>query len=91
MVGGAPHFEPDPAAAMTFGIETAVENGLAVDFHLDEVLDVRVQHLAELACQTAKHGMEGRVTASHCVSHGLLPPADQRGLAGSWRTAASRS
>ena len=80
VVGGAPHFEPDPAAAMTFGIETAVENGLAVDFHLDEVLDVRVQHLAELARQTAKHGMEGRVTASHCVSHGLLPPADQREL-----------
>jgi cytosine deaminase len=80
VVGGAPHFEPDPRAAIAFGLEVARERGLAVDFHLDEVLDVTVQHLGELARQTAKRGMEGRVTASHCVSHGLLPPAEQREL-----------
>ncbi len=78
VIGGAPHFEQDPQAAIAFSLMTAAEHGLAVDLHLDEVLDVSVQHLAELARQTTQKGLEGRVTASHCVSHGLLPPTEQR-------------
>jgi len=78
LVGGAPHLEDDPGAAIAFTLETAATHGLAVDLHLDEVLDESVQHLAELARQTTAAGMGGKVTASHCVSHGLLSPEDQR-------------
>ncbi|MCZ7532749.1 MAG: amidohydrolase family protein [Acidimicrobiia bacterium] len=80
VVGGAPHLEHDPGAALAFILATASEHGLAVDLHMDEVLDVSVQHLAELARQTEQSGMEGKVTASHCVSHGLLLPEEQREL-----------
>jgi cytosine deaminase len=80
LVGGAPHLEEDPAAAIAFALDLAAGNDLAVDLHLDEVLDPSVQHLAELARQTAAAGMGGRVTASHCVSHGLLTPEEQRSV-----------
>jgi cytosine deaminase len=78
LVGGAPHLEDDPGAAIAFALKTAAAHGLAVDLHLDEVLDESVQHLAELARRTEAAGMGGKVTASHCVSHGLLSPKNQR-------------
>ncbi len=80
LVGGAPHLEDDPEAAIAFAIALAAGNDLAVDLHLDEILDASVQHLAELARQTEQAGMGGRVTASHCVSHGLLSPREQRAV-----------
>ena len=80
LVGGAPHLEEDPVAAIAYALDLAVGNDLAVDLHLDEVLDPSVQHLAELARQTEAAGMGGRVTASHCVSHGLLAPEEQRNV-----------
>ncbi len=78
LVGGAPHLEDDPSTAMAVALETAAAAGVAVDLHMDEVLDAGVQYLTELARLTEAAGLGGRVTASHCVSHGLLPPEDQR-------------
>lgn len=78
IVGGAPQLNSDPAAAIAYGLRQAATHGLAVDFHMDEVLDRSMQHLGELARQTTQMGLEGRVTASHCVSHGLLTAAEQR-------------
>ncbi len=78
LVGGAPHLEDDPSMAMAVALETAAAGGVAVDLHMDEVLDAGVQYLEELARLTEAAGLGGRVTASHCVSHGLLPPEEQR-------------
>jgi cytosine deaminase len=78
IVGGCPHLEHDPLAAIDIALDAAVESGLPVDLHFDEVLDESVQHLPELARRVMVRGLEGRVTASHCVSHGLLPPDRQR-------------
>ncbi|MDX1448438.1 MAG: amidohydrolase family protein [Acidimicrobiia bacterium] len=78
LVGSCPNIEDDPGQAIETTLGAARETGLGADLHLDEVLDARVQHLELLAAATVRHGLEGRVTASHCVSHGLLDPVEQR-------------
>lgn len=78
VVGGAPHLEEDPAAALRWVLDVAAERGLPVDVHLDEVLDPAADHLPLLAREVDVRGLGGRVTASHCVSHGLFPPEYQR-------------
>lgn len=78
VVGGAPHLEEDPAAALRWILDVAAERGLPVDVHLDEVLDPAADHLPLLAREVDARGLGGRVTASHCVSHGLFRPDYQR-------------
>ena len=81
VVGGCPHLDDDPLDAIDHTLDAAAEYGRPVDLHFDEVLDVSVQHLPELARRVIARGLEGKVTASHCVSHGLLPPDEQREIA----------
>jgi cytosine deaminase len=71
LVGGVPHLEPDPRAAMAHVLELAVATERDVDLHMDETLDAGVLHLAELA--TMVDGFPHRVTASHCCSLGMQP------------------
>jgi cytosine deaminase len=71
LVGGVPHLEPDPHAAMAHVLEVAVATGRDVDLHMDETLDAGVLHLAELARMV--DGFPHRVTASHCCSLGMQP------------------
>jgi cytosine deaminase len=71
LVGGVPHLEPDPRAAMAHVLEVAVATGRDVDLHMDETLDPGVLHLAELARMV--DGFPHRVTASHCCSLGMQP------------------
>jgi len=78
VVGGAPHLEEDPAAALRWVLDVAAERGLPVDLHLGEVLDPAADHLPLLAREVDARGLGGRVTASHCVSHGLFRPDYQR-------------
>jgi cytosine deaminase len=80
-VGACPHIEEDPVGAIGHALSAAVDAGLPVDLHFDEVLDASVQHLLDLAFAVDRHGLGGRVTASHCVSHGLLDPIEQRRVA----------
>ena len=81
VVGGCPHLDDHPLEAIDHALAAAAEYGRPVDLHFDEVLDVSVQHLPELARRVIARGLEGTVTASHCVSHGLLPPDQQREVA----------
>jgi len=78
VVGACPHLEEDPVRTIRLALALAAETGSPVDLHFDEVLDPEVQHLPELARQVEALGLGGRVTASHCVSHGLLPADRQR-------------
>lgn len=71
LIGGAPHLEEDPSAATEHILKLAVETRLHVDLHVDEVLDPEYDTLTSLAEEVIRHGLEGTITASHCVSHGL--------------------
>jgi cytosine deaminase len=80
LVGGCPHLEDDPVAATDLFLTTAAEHGLPVDLHTDETLDPNKLALEYLAHAVAD-GFPHRVTASHCVSLGMLHPDRQRAIA----------
>ena len=81
LIGGAPHLEEDPEAATEHILRLAVETRLHVDLHVDEVLDPEYDTLMALSQAVINHGLEGTVTASHCVSHGLKDFAEQSTIA----------
>ena len=71
VVGGIPHFErttADGAASVTYLCELAAERGLRVDMHCDETDDPLSRHVETLAFETARLGLQGRVTGSHLTS-----------------------
>jgi cytosine deaminase len=81
LVGGCPHLEPagtTPATECLLGI--AADHGVGVDLHTDETLDPTVLGILDLIA-AVDAGFPHRVTASHCVSLGMLPEADQRRIA----------
>jgi cytosine deaminase len=81
LVGGAPHLEPDGDGAMAHALLVATRSDCAVDLHTDETLDPAKLDLRQLARMVVDAGMEGRITASHCVSLGMQPPAVQAEVA----------
>jgi cytosine deaminase len=81
VIGGVPHLEDDPDSAIDHLLNLAVETRLPVDLHVDEVLDADFDTLRDLSRSVIRHGLEGTVNASHCVSHGLKPEEEQREIA----------
>jgi cytosine deaminase len=77
VVGGCPHLEPDPLAAMVQCLTVAGEAGLPVDLHMDETLDAGVLHLRALAALVVDGDFALPVTASHCCSLGMQSPSVQ--------------
>ena len=73
VVGGCPHLDPDPKACIDKYLDLAVGEGRPVDLHVDEDLDPELDHLRYIAAGVRARGLEGRVTASHCVSLGNQP------------------
>ncbi len=76
VIGGAPWLDPDPAAAYRPLLDLAAEAGLPADFHVDETTDPAVDTLTHLL-GLAEEGFPHRVTASHAVSLGSRPLAEQ--------------
>ena len=71
VVGGIPHFEltmEDGRRSVTELCEIAAERGLMVDMHCDETDDPLSRHVEQLAFETGRLGMQGRVTGSHLTS-----------------------
>jgi cytosine deaminase len=79
LLGGAPHIDPDPVAAAALCLDAASAAGIGLDLHMDETLDPAVCHLDTLAEQAKGIGVP--VTASHCVSLAMQPPARQEAIA----------
>lgn len=67
----------DASALMERMLHLAERTGRMVDLHLDETLDPAVQNLAELGRLTLRHGLQGRIAASHCCSLSVAAPAQR--------------
>ena len=77
VVGGCPHLAPDPHREITRMLDLAERHGLPVDLHADEQTDLPPDgplDIEDIAEQVLARTMPGRVTASHCVRLGSLPP-----------------
>lgn len=71
VVGGIPHFErtmADGRRSVTELCEIAAERGLPVDMHCDETDDPLSRHIEQLAYETQRLGLQGRVAGSHLTS-----------------------
>ncbi|MCP1198182.1 amidohydrolase family protein [Notoacmeibacter sp. MSK16QG-6] len=71
VVGGIPHFERTMAegrASVTELCEIAADRGLMVDMHCDETDDPMSRHIEQLAYETQRLGLRGRVVGSHLTS-----------------------
>jgi cytosine/creatinine deaminase len=71
IVGGIPHFErtmQDGRRSVTELCEIAAERGLMVDMHCDETDDPLSRHIEQLAYETQRLGLQGRVAGSHLTS-----------------------
>ncbi|MFC4947335.1 amidohydrolase family protein [Pseudonocardia sp. GCM10023141] len=78
VIGGCPHLAPDPHHEVTRALDAAQRHGLPVDLHADEQTDVTLADdaldLTDLAEQVLRRRLPQRITASHCVRLGALPP-----------------
>lgn len=81
LVGGAPALDPRPAEYVSVCLDAAAEAGRPVDLHIDETLDPDARALVDLARGVLDRGFPHPVTASHCVSLGMMPETDQREIA----------
>src|SRR5262245_2212653 len=71
IIGGIPHFErtmADGRRSVTELCEIAAERGLMVDMHCDETDDPLSRHIEQLAYETQRLGLQGRVAGSHLTS-----------------------
>jgi cytosine deaminase len=71
VVGGIPHFErtmADGRRSVTELCEIAEKRGLMVDLHCDETDDPLSRHIEQLAYETQRLGLQGRVAGSHLTS-----------------------
>lgn len=71
IVGGIPHFErtmDDGKRSVTELCEIAAQRGLMVDMHCDETDDPLSRHIEQLAYETQRLGLQGRVAGSHLTS-----------------------
>ncbi|MGE0282055.1 MAG: amidohydrolase family protein [Rhizobiaceae bacterium] len=71
VVGGIPHFERsmiDGTRSVTELCEIAEKRGLMVDMHCDETDDPLSRHIEQLAYETQRLGLGGRVAGSHLTS-----------------------
>jgi cytosine deaminase len=71
IVGGIPHFErtmEDGRRSVTELCEIAAARGLRIDMHCDETDDPMSRHIEQLAYETQRLGLNGRVNGSHLTS-----------------------
>jgi cytosine deaminase len=89
-VGGIPHYEPTTELGhreVHRVFELAKQYGRRIDVHCDETDDPNSRFLEVMADNTVQHGLEGRVTASHCTAMGSYEPYYSSKLRGFLRRA----
>ncbi|MGH2604367.1 MAG: amidohydrolase family protein, partial [Dehalococcoidia bacterium] len=80
-IGACPGLDPDPKACIEFCLELAGAHPVPTDMHIDEWLEPDPCTLALLAEVVIATGFPHRVTASHCVSLGMMPAGQTRVIA----------
>lgn len=73
VIGAIPHFEDtreDGVRSLDIAVNTALEAGLLVDVHCDEIDDEQSRFLEVLATHAMRSGLRERVTASHTTAMG---------------------
>lgn len=80
-VGGCPHLDSDPLAAMEVAFAAARDAGLPLDLHTDETLDPEMLNLRDMARAVQSTGFAHPVAASHCVSLSMASPETQAAVA----------
>ena len=76
-VGGIPHYEPTSELGLLEVhrvFDLARQYSRRIDVHCDETDDPSSRFLEVMADDTVKHGLTGRVTASHCTAMGSYEP-----------------
>jgi cytosine/creatinine deaminase len=76
-IGGIPHYEPTTELGLREVhrvFELAKSHHRRIDVHCDETDDPASRFLEVMADDTVKHGLAGRVTASHCTAMGSYEP-----------------
>jgi cytosine deaminase len=72
-IGAIPHFEDtrdDGVRSLEIAVSTALEAGLLIDVHCDEIDDEQSRFVEVLATHAMRTGLRGRVTASHTTAMG---------------------
>jgi cytosine/creatinine deaminase len=88
--GGIPHYEPTAELGLREVhrvFELAKAYGRRIDVHCDETDDPSSRYLEVMADDTVRHGLGGRVTASHCTAMGSYEPYYSSKLRGFLRRA----
>lgn len=78
VVGAIPHFEDtreDGVRSLEIAVGIAVDHGMMVDAHCDEIDDEQSRFVEVLATLAARSGLRERVTASHTTAMGSYNPA----------------
>lgn len=81
VIGGCPHLDARPNDMVRILFAAAAEAGLPLDLHTDETLDPTMFTLPTMIGLTEDLGLNGRVTASHCVSLSMQPEPVQHEVA----------
>jgi cytosine deaminase len=77
-IGAIPHFEDtreDGVRSVELAVATALDAGLLVDVHCDEIDDEHSRFVEVLATQALRTGLRERVTASHTTAMGAYNAA----------------
>jgi len=68
LMGGVPQMWPDLHERLDIVFRAAANNGLDIDFHVDETKDREVLALEAVAEAKLRNGFEGAVSVGHCCS-----------------------
>lgn len=68
LMGGVPQMWPDLTERLDIVFRAAAENGLDIDFHVDETKEKEVLALEAVAEAKLRNGFSGAVTVGHCCS-----------------------
>jgi cytosine deaminase len=76
ILGAATFMIPEIDAALDRVFRIAIDEGLDLDFHVDESEDPAVRSLRHIADAALRHKFAGRINVGHCCSLALQPRAE---------------
>jgi cytosine/creatinine deaminase len=76
ILGAATFMIPELDSALDRMFRLAAENGLDLDFHVDESEDPAARSLRHIADAALRHRFAGRINVGHCCSLALQPLAE---------------